>query len=321
MGAKVHGTWAQFYEDVHDHPKTMRLAIGIAKAIPLSVLGPSRDSHATVLVASMCKDVAASQLHRLACWCFRSGNDGKIGHLDAGSLCDVVRWRDLATAQAVFDAWMGSGFIDNPNTQDACLHDFTEYFALALRGRERKRLERERKATTVTGQSQDSPATVTRLSGRSRKPKAVSVSSVADAPAVVPKLSSNPSVAAFQAAYRDRYGSLPAISSFEAFGTGLARAAAAKGDDPEAVGRAAAAFVTCGEEFVAGKAHPWSEFVRQYDRWHQAAKKEQAKEQRRREIAEAAAAEQQTLQGVEFDPDRVKKMRQLVLAQSREVAT
>lgn len=120
----THGTYAKWHEDVHDHPKTLRLA---AELVALGVPEP----YAT--------DVVTGQLHRLACWCLRDGRSGDVGHLTALRFAQIVRWDDKRTAPRVHEAWMRSGFID-PATSDepARLHAFEDYFAEVLRHRNKR---------------------------------------------------------------------------------------------------------------------------------------------------------------------------------------
>lgn len=119
-----HGTYAKWYEDVHDHPKTLRLA---ADLVGLGVPEP----YAT--------DVATGQLHRLACWCLRDGGAGEVGHLTALRFAQIVRWDDRRSAAKLHESWMRSGFID-PRTEDepARLHAFDDYFAEVLRHRNKR---------------------------------------------------------------------------------------------------------------------------------------------------------------------------------------
>ncbi len=134
MGSRAHGTWARLYADVWSHPKTMALAKG------LESLGvPSRWS----------VDVAVGQLHRLACGLADSTDDGKLGHLAPQAFCNLIGWSDHRKADAVLAAWMSSGFIDEPWTSVAGLHDFHEMFAELIRKRESRRAAKSR---TTAGQ-------------------------------------------------------------------------------------------------------------------------------------------------------------------------
>lgn len=119
MGSKSHGTWAQFHEDIHDHPKTVAIAAALVK------LG---------VPEAWSADVAVAQLHRLACWAIRDGNDGRVGHLTATRFAMILRW-PRGGAERLLAAWNASGFFDDAGTPTARIHDFGDYFWHILRKR------------------------------------------------------------------------------------------------------------------------------------------------------------------------------------------
>lgn len=120
MGSRGHGTWAQMYEDVHDHPKTTKLA-----AVLVACGIPEDCAH----------DVVVAQLHRLACWALRDNAHGRIGHLTPLRFAQIVRWTRAKHLKAFYAGWMDSGFLDHPGTPEASIHDFGEYFWHILRKR------------------------------------------------------------------------------------------------------------------------------------------------------------------------------------------
>lgn len=149
------GTWARVDESIHLHEKTLGLATA------LEGLG---------VPAEWSTDVAVAQVHRLACWCLRESESGRIGHLNARALAAVLQWPDPTSAPALLSAWHDSGFVDYGGTARARLHDFWDYAAGLLKDRERKRSARSPR--NVPGQSDAAPRTRARASeSGSRKPE------------------------------------------------------------------------------------------------------------------------------------------------------
>lgn len=142
---RSHGTWAQWFEDVHDHPKTMKLAAALVK------LGVPEE---------WATDAATGALHRLACWALRDNEAGVVGHLTPLRFAQIARWPWLKRAQEFWQAFMDSGFIDDTGTARAAIHDFDEYFWHVLRFREQ--CTRPARATHVQDTSTPRGETVPR---------------------------------------------------------------------------------------------------------------------------------------------------------------
>lgn len=121
MGTK-NGTWVPSHQSFDDHEKTARLAAGlVAMGVP----------------EAFASDVAFGQWKRLAFWLLANGADGQLRAMTPRAFCHVVRWDDFKKAKALWDAWMQSGFIDDPNTESARLHDFGDAFGHIIGARER----------------------------------------------------------------------------------------------------------------------------------------------------------------------------------------
>lgn len=126
MGTRGHGTYAKLFRDVWTHPKTYRLAAALAK--DLGVPEPFSVS------------VAVGQFHQLLCWCIADQDDGQVGHLPATAFARVVGWHDPTTATTLWQAWMGSGFLDVHGPGDVVVHDLCEAAADLMRKRAARRL-------------------------------------------------------------------------------------------------------------------------------------------------------------------------------------
>lgn len=144
MGTK-NGTWVPSYQSFDDHEKTARLS---ASLVGLGV------------PESFASDVVWGQWKRLAFWLLANGTDGRLLATTPRAFAHILRWDDVRKAKALWDAWMDSGFIDEPNTENARLHDFREAFAHIISARERSANLRARKYAV----DQNSSRTVRELS-------------------------------------------------------------------------------------------------------------------------------------------------------------
>ena len=120
MAGRTHGTWAQWHEDIYDHPKTLKFAAALVK------LG---------IPEAFAVDHATACFHRLCCWAIRDGVTGQIGHLSDQTLAQICRFAKADHAAGFRKALATALLVDWGGQIRARIHDFASHFAPILRHR------------------------------------------------------------------------------------------------------------------------------------------------------------------------------------------
>lgn len=136
---KTRGTWIKLHEDIHRHPKTIAFADHLANGC----------SQFGALPAPFRRAWCAAAIHKLACWCLRESDEGRLDHLHEDLLSGLVEFPYVEQASALWSALLASGFVDQHECGAVTLHEFEAYAKEVLR----KRKSATANATSLKGAS------------------------------------------------------------------------------------------------------------------------------------------------------------------------
>ena len=263
MARRPRGTFVKVYPDIDDDERTA----SIVKVL-VGELGVPQ---------AFAPDLVVGQWRRLAHWLVEVRGCGQIGRISARAFAHVVRWDDLATADALLRAWSRSGFIDKPDSETASFADFRDCFAelirkRASRGQKPRNSGRTRPSDrTDTSGTPDGHVRLTR--GRSESESESVPTEHVVSPNGQPTSPPCPTQAliAHWIAKEKESGVQP-HGSYAIHGRTFKTLWSACGNDPIIAGKAVAAFFADESPFTVAQGHSIREFSRTIEKWVKASR-------------------------------------------------